>query len=273
MPSTLPWVARRVDVWGARIADLPFQVQSGGSFDVDYLVEGPGGKVILQGEKERQGDFVFTAQQAGEYSFCFDNEMSTFAEKFVDFEIAVSCTLEPTTVGGDWLIPLPQVENESRTAQLPSKQGTSPEQTSVLEESIFKISGQLSTISRNQKHFRTRENRNFSTVNSTEKRIVNFSMIQIGLIICMGALQVFVVRFFFQVSRLRSTNTRSLRLLISAAGRTQGLRIKKSLGAWLGHYEALVDKKEGDMVTACIILRGAGPRHWSCDVVANGRDI
>lgn len=86
-----------------------------------------------------------------------------------------------------------------RTAQLPSKKGTSPEQTSALEDSILKISGQLSTIWRNQKYFRTRENRNFSTVNSTEKRIVNFSMIQIGLIVCMGALQVFVVRFFFQV--------------------------------------------------------------------------
>lgn len=65
------------------------QVQSGGSFDVDYIVEGPNAKMILQGEKERQGDFVFTAQHAGEYSFCFNNEMSTFAEKYVDFEISV----------------------------------------------------------------------------------------------------------------------------------------------------------------------------------------
>jgi hypothetical protein len=134
----------------------------------------------MSGEKERQGDFVFTGNTIGDYTFCFNNEMSTFAEKFVDFEIAV--------------------ENESR-AQLPSKQGTSPEQTSVLEESIFKISGQLSTISRNQKYFRTRENRNFSTVQSTEKRIVNFSMIQIALVVCMGALQVFIVRFFFQGAR------------------------------------------------------------------------
>jgi hypothetical protein len=104
--------------------------------------------------------------------------MSTFSEKFVDFEIAV--------------------ENESK-AQLPSKQGSSPEQTSVLEESVFKISSQLSTISRNQKYFRTRENRNFSTVHSTEKRIINFSMIQIGMVVAMAALQVIVVRFFFQV--------------------------------------------------------------------------
>jgi hypothetical protein len=66
------------------------QVQAGGSFDVDYSVTGPTGKIILDGTKERQGDFVFTANDEGEYSFCFNNEMSTFAEKTVDFEIAVS---------------------------------------------------------------------------------------------------------------------------------------------------------------------------------------
>ncbi|XXG99835.1 hypothetical protein Hte_006176 [Hypoxylon texense] len=164
---------------GAKVA-FYFAVQSGGSFDINYEVTGPGDKVILDGEKERQGDFVFTANEVGEYKFCFDNDMSTYSEKFVDFEIAV--------------------EDEVR-AQLPSKQGSTPEQTSALEESIYKVSGQLSTIARNQKYFRTRENRNFSTVRSTEGRIVNFSLIQCCMMVCMGALQVFVVRFFFQGAR------------------------------------------------------------------------
>jgi hypothetical protein len=65
------------------------QVQAGGSFDVDYEVVGPQDKIIMDGQKERQGDFVFTATETGEYRFCFNNQMSTFAEKFVDFEIAV----------------------------------------------------------------------------------------------------------------------------------------------------------------------------------------
>ncbi len=39
--------------------------------------------------KERQVDSVFTTKEIGEYRFCFNNEMSTFAEKMVDFEIAV----------------------------------------------------------------------------------------------------------------------------------------------------------------------------------------
>jgi hypothetical protein len=73
-----------------RMLTLLLQVQSGGSFDINYAVTGPNGKYILDGEKERQGDFVFTAKEIGEYKFCFNNEMSTYTEKFVDFEISVS---------------------------------------------------------------------------------------------------------------------------------------------------------------------------------------
>ncbi|KAL8729775.1 MAG: hypothetical protein Q9166_004498 [cf. Caloplaca sp. 2 TL-2023] len=158
-----------------------FAVQSGGSFDVDYSVVGPSEKTILEGTKERQGDYVFTAKEQGEYRFCFNNEMSTFAEKMVDFEIAI--------------------ENESKDAKLPSKQGTSPEQTSALEESILKVSRDLSTINRNQKYFRTRENRNMSTVKSTESRIFNFSVMESALMVSMAGLQVFIVRYFFQGAR------------------------------------------------------------------------
>lgn len=70
---------------------------------------------MLDGTKERQGDFVFTAQSIGEYSFCFNNEMSTFAEKMVDFEIAVRClhsanahpsiTIKPTPLNSILVIP------------------------------------------------------------------------------------------------------------------------------------------------------------------------
>jgi hypothetical protein len=102
---------------GAKVA-FYFAVQSGGSFDsglrlsennkrtkelthciVDYTVTGPSKepgkeKVILDGEKERQGDYVFTATYSGEYRFCFDNSVSTFTDKLVDFEISVSHPME-----------------------------------------------------------------------------------------------------------------------------------------------------------------------------------
>lgn len=122
------------------------------------------------------------------------NKHPTPASSHINKQIGIS--LRPSSP----LICNFQVENESR-AQLPSRQGASPEQTSNLEESIYKLSAQVSTISRNQKYFRTRENRNFSTVRSTERRIFNFSVIEGLMMVSMAALQVFVVRFFFQGAR------------------------------------------------------------------------
>jgi hypothetical protein len=52
-------------------------------------VSGPGDYTIIDGQKERQGDFVFTANDVGEYAFCFDNGMSSVSDKTVDFEVAV----------------------------------------------------------------------------------------------------------------------------------------------------------------------------------------
>ena len=49
---------------------------------------GPNDKIIMAATKERQGDFVFTAQEVGEERVCFENEMSSFTDKMVDFEIA-----------------------------------------------------------------------------------------------------------------------------------------------------------------------------------------
>jgi hypothetical protein len=93
-----------------------------------------------------------------------------------------------------------QVENEDRAA-LPQKAGASNEQLSGVEETVMKLSGQISTLTRQQKYFRTRENRNFSTVRSTEKRIFNFSLLEGGLMVTMAALQVFIVKMFFTGGR------------------------------------------------------------------------
>ncbi|KAG1120145.1 hypothetical protein G6F42_012813 [Rhizopus arrhizus] len=159
-----------------------FAVQQGGSFDIDYDVKGPNGVSILNGEHERQGDFVFTANAYGEYSFCFSNDMSTFAEKLVDFEITV--------------------ENEVRpNFQKDASGKEQPATLSEMEESLFRLSGSLTNIARTQKYFRTRENRNSATVISTESRIFWFAFMESLAIISMACLQVFVVKNFFNVKK------------------------------------------------------------------------
>lgn len=90
----------------------------------------PNEKVLLDGERERQGDYVFTANTVGEYSFCFENDMSTLTEKLIDFDI--------------------MVESEPRR-EAPAKAGQISEHTSALEESIFRLNGMLMNIKRTQK--------------------------------------------------------------------------------------------------------------------------
>ena len=105
-------------------------MQSGGSFDIDFEVKDPNDKILLDGVRERQGDYVLTANTVGEYAFCFENDMSTLTEKLVDFDI--------------------MVESEPRR-EPPAKAGQIADQTSALEESIFRLNGYMLNIKRTQK--------------------------------------------------------------------------------------------------------------------------
>ncbi|KAI0286255.1 emp24/gp25L/p24 family/GOLD-domain-containing protein [Russula brevipes] len=153
-----------------------FAVQSGGSFDIDYEVKDPNDKVLLDGQRERFGDFVLTANTVGEYSFCFENDMSTLTDKLVEFDI--------------------MVESEPRR-EAPAKAGQLDEQTSALEESIYRLNSLLMNIKRTQKYFHTRENRGFSIVRSTQNRLFWYAVFETLGVIAMAVLQVYVLQTFF----------------------------------------------------------------------------
>ncbi|KAH3661667.1 hypothetical protein OGAPHI_006517 [Ogataea philodendri] len=156
-----------------------FAVQAGGSFDVDYTIKAPGGRILANEQKQRQGDYIFTADLIGEYEFCFSNEMSTFAEKVVDFEIK---------------------DNDEFKASLPNAPA---ENTAVegMQASALRIEEKLGQLSNTLQYYKTRNNRNQSTVKSTESRIFWFSVFDVVLMCSMAAFQVLVVKFFFQGSR------------------------------------------------------------------------
>lgn len=164
-----------------------FAVQSGGSFDVDYAIANPRGEVIVSEDKVRQGDFIFTANQVGEYEFCFSNQMSTYAEKIIDFEI--------------------KFENEddnkdSVRAKMPSQPNTRPmEHVEKMKLTVEKIENQLDGLLRTLQYYKTRNNRNQETVKSTELRIFFFSILEVFLMVAMAGLQITIVQFFFKGSR------------------------------------------------------------------------
>ncbi|KAK6204366.1 emp24/gp25L/p24 family/GOLD-domain-containing protein [Scheffersomyces amazonensis] len=163
-----------------------FAVQSGGSFDVDYAIKNPSGEVVISDDKQRQGDFIFTAKDVGEYEFCFSNGMSTFAEKVVDFEIK----FENEADGKDFKASMPEQPNTKPIAHVESMQST-----------VEKIDQKLDGLSRTLHYYKTRNSRNQQTVKSTETRIYYFSIFEVLLMVGMAFLQITIVQFFFKGSR------------------------------------------------------------------------
>lgn len=162
-----------------------FAVQLGGDFDVDYQVKGPSGRVISGESKQRQGDFVFNAEMVGEYEFCFLNEMSTFAEKVVDFEIKHE---------GD--------AQSQFKALMPAPSNQKPQQhVEGMKKTADQIDRQLDELKYALQYYKTRNNRNQATVRSTESRIYYFSILEVLLMVGMAVLQISIVQYFFKGSR------------------------------------------------------------------------
>ncbi|WFD18429.1 [acyl-carrier-protein] S-malonyltransferase [Malassezia caprae] len=105
-----------------------FAVQEGGNFDIDYSVMSPSNRVILEGEKSSQEDFVFTGNEMGEYRFCFHNQHVSHAEKL---------------------------------AKLLREQST------PVEDSMSNIDSDFTSIERTLRYFRMRENQGYSLVELT----------------------------------------------------------------------------------------------------------
>ncbi|KAJ1844846.1 hypothetical protein LPJ73_005017 [Coemansia sp. RSA 2703] len=155
-----------------------FAVHQGGNFDIDFEVEGPNNRQLFKGEAERQGDYVFTANQLGEYAFCFKNGLASFADKQVEFDISV--------------------ENEVRPEDIAKRSKRDEAMNSVVT-----IASDLSQITKFMKYFRTRENRNFATVSSTESRVWWFSAMQSLSVVLVAVIQVYAIRALFTAKRSR----------------------------------------------------------------------
>lgn len=151
-----------------------FAVQSGGDFDVDYTISNPNGKVIATDKKQRQGDWVFNADIEGEYEFCFINPSNV--EKVVDFEI---------TLDNDFKVKIPNSNTN----------------TEIVSNSIEEIDLNLNSILKKLQYYKTRNNRNQSTVRSTESRILYFQLYESLIVVGMAVAQITIVQYFFKGSR------------------------------------------------------------------------
>jgi len=149
-----------------------FQVSTGGFLDIDCKVSGPDERSIYAVKKETEGRFTFIAHESGVYKFCFSNVMSTVTPKTVSFSLVVG---EP---------------NKSQVAK--------SEHVTPLEKSVLALSEGLAQIQAEQEYMRMRERAHRNTSESTNTRVLVWSLLEAGALVAMCAVQIFYLRRFFE---------------------------------------------------------------------------
>lgn len=152
---------------------LHYLVTSGGSLDIDASIFGPDHELIWAAEKERESRVLFKSRLPGTHKFCFSNKMSTLTAKVVGFNIQVG---DPTD-------------------------STKDHEVDPMERAIVHVAIGLNDIKTEQTYLRTRERVHRDTVESTNTRVLLWSLAEVGLIVVMGVGHVWYLRRLFETRR------------------------------------------------------------------------
>ena len=60
---------------------VTYQTAGGGHLDIDFILKGPGGKVMADQRRQVTGTYSFTAEVDGRYYYSFSNAFSTVTGK------------------------------------------------------------------------------------------------------------------------------------------------------------------------------------------------
>ncbi|KAL7722965.1 GOLD domain-containing protein [Entamoeba marina] len=150
-------------------------VVSGSNKDIGFKVANPSGTYIyslVYEEGKHNNYFNINTKEQGTYSFCFDNSMSLYSAKMVDFKLNLE---------------------ESAPA--------TKEEVSSIETKLEQVKSYLADARSDQKRFRNREARNRKTGDATNLRTTALFFIGCFIIAAMGLFQVWYIKRQFKRGR------------------------------------------------------------------------
>lgn len=150
-----------------------FSVTNGGALDIDAAVYGPDGSMIWSSEKEQETRLLFKARLAGTHKFCFSNKMSSVTTKTVALTVQV----------GD------------------PADGDKSHKVDNVERALIHVQEGLTEVRNEQNYLRTREREHRDTTESTNTRVLFWSIAEIGLLILLGVAQLQHLKGCFEKRR------------------------------------------------------------------------
>jgi hypothetical protein len=167
---------------------VSLSVPRGGLLDVRYKIFDPSQMLIAEGmhfEGKDTNDKTFRSTTAGRYQICLDNTMSRYTPKWVMLDVdGPSDHAEWTTLTGQ--------------AAEPPKDAVTKDDLSPVEKTVERIERNLRNIADLQHTYRWREEVNRDTAESTNSRVLWYSLFICGVAIIMTLAQIFVLKRWFK---------------------------------------------------------------------------
>mmetsp|Transcript_4409 Transcript_4409/g.7256 ORF Transcript_4409/g.7256 Transcript_4409/m.7256 type:complete len:217 (+) Transcript_4409:32-682(+) len=171
---------------------MEFLVTSGGALDIDATVTGPPtGEGLYAARKETEGKYYFVTHLKGEYTFCFSNKMSSVTEKTVSVQINVGKQRSEEEIILSILSGRENDDDEEATIPV----------VSPLQSSILQLADGLHAVQGEEKYMRMRERAHRDTSESTNSRILYWSIFENVVLISISVWQVYYLKRFFEVKR------------------------------------------------------------------------
>ncbi|KAF9354238.1 p24 complex component [Mortierella sp. AD094] len=142
---------------------------------VSFQMNDPRGALVEEARKVDTELFNHHAKMNGKYKYCFSNEFSTLTEKAVTFNVFV-------------LKPYKHVEDTSG-------------KTDPLENEIRELAAGIEEIKIEQEYTLARERTHRNTAESTNSRVVWWSLFQSAILFLVCIFQITYLKRFFEVKR------------------------------------------------------------------------
>ncbi|XP_020717216.1 transmembrane emp24 domain-containing protein 1 isoform X2 [Ceratitis capitata] len=176
--------------------DIEYQVIDGGHGDLDisFSLIDPIGLVIVSDYKKPENIHRHEASKEGDYRFCFDNTFSSFNRKTVFFELIIEQQGE-SAFDKNW--------DETATAKTPEE--LYDIQVREIMEYVGRVHMQISRAHQILNMLRSNEARDRNLAEANYSKVNVWSLFQICAMICVGLVQVFMVRSIFDTNTRMST--------------------------------------------------------------------
>lgn len=166
--------------------EIEYQVLDGAGLDVDFSISSPSGQVLFSDYRKSDGVHTVEAED-GDYMFCFDNSFSSVSEKLIFFELILD-NMDTDEEPDDWK------EYVQGTDMLDMK-------LEDIMDTINNVKSRLGKSVQIQTVLRAFEARDRNLQESNFDRVNFWSVVNLCVMMCVSALQVYLVRSLFEDKR------------------------------------------------------------------------